>query len=168
MKNIFALVIALFILLITSGCTNTQTGLLLNENELHSIGLTLGDWGYKISPNQPSQGMLYNTYEKAQYDIDVPGHPLAGILFIKIYAFDSESDRDEVYSRWHHKYESPTQWEIPLEENTHGEKSYLMESYDNFVLVFTKKNYIIWIEGEEEIGEDKIRAIGQLVENKIK
>ena len=175
MKSVFVL-ISVFLILITSGCTSSdipnltglQNTIFPTESDLQSLNLYIGDWGYKLGQNLPSQGMLYSDYDKVQYAITLqPDEVKSYTLFVKSYSFDSVANRDELYSRWHQNYESLTQWKTAIEENTHGDRSYLMESYDNYILVFAKGNDIIWIEGEMEIGEDKIRSIGNLVENKL-
>ena len=175
MKGVSVL-ISVFLVFITSGCTSSDvpnlTGLqdtiFPTESDLQSFGLYIGDWGYQLDQNLPSEGMLYSDYDNVQYAVTLqPDEVKNYMLSVGSYSFDSVENRDELYSRWRQNYEILTQWETAIEENTYGERSYFVKSYDNYVLFFAKGDRIIWIEGETEIGEDRIRSVGNIIENKI-
>jgi len=168
MRNLYLVLIVGVILI--SGCTsqqsNQQSNFFLTKDEMKSIGLDLKyDIRYENIPG--SQITLYSNLNTALYFVITDPDAVAGgfePLSIKVHYFESSANLDEVYKRWSDRVDD----EDMIEENTFGEKSYFILNVDEFWLVFAKKDYIIRIEADEEIGEDNTRNVGKRVENKIK
>jgi hypothetical protein len=161
-----------FLLFFNKGSQNKQNILLTND-ELKSLGLKFSVDENELLTKFPSRGMIYSDTEGIIYSIGLV-NPLPNdnlnsfIVHIDSYSFNNLSNRDELYRRDYDEYQNPDKrWDVQIEENTYGEKSYLMKRIDNYVLVFEKKNFIIRIEAETGIGVDKVKAIGKIIENKI-
>jgi hypothetical protein len=151
--------------------SNKEAEFFPTKEEMNSIGLPLWDKhyeGYKITTESYSGGLfLFNKETKIQYTIYQETDSKLGyatrFLFIKIYSFDSPSNKDEHYRRW----SSGTDVEEMTGGNIIGDKSYFRDYFDEFHFVFVKGDYLVKIQAEDDLDKEQVRTVAQLVEQKI-
>ncbi|MBR9704109.1 hypothetical protein GOV12_01750 [Candidatus Pacearchaeota archaeon] len=165
-KTIIILVIVVLLIIggifLFSSINNNSNSFFLDENELKSIGIQVSKVG-EIMDDTVGEGPPY--IESSLYEI----RDSESSFYIMIYRDESLDRRNDGYDRL---YNDDNKFFISImEKDTHGEKSFIRESETRegliYSLYFVKSYHTVTISGNKEIGLDKIKAIGKLVENKI-